>query len=61
MGLHLVPFSDEATGEWFEWVELGQDETAGASNMAGLSGSSLGVGTENHAAQGRAYTLEFKD
>ena len=58
---HVLLISDEAKGDWFEWIELGRDETGGASNLAVLSDSTLVVGTGNHAAQGRAYTLKYKE
>ena len=54
---HVILISDDPKGEWYEWIELGRDQTGGASNLAQLSNRTLVVGTGNHAAQGRAYTL----
>ena len=58
---HVVLITDDPGGEWTEWIELGRDTSGGASNEAPLTANRLVVGTGNHAAQGRAYTLEIKD
>ena len=58
---HVVLISDDPAGEWFEWIELGRDVSGGASNLAQLSHSRIVVGTGNHAAQGRAYTLQLSE
>lgn len=58
---HVVLISDDPAGEWFEWIELARDQTGGASNLARLSEHTLVVGTGNHSAQGKAYTLKLSD
>lgn len=58
---HVVLITDDPAGEWAEWIELGRDTSGGASNVAQLAESRLVVGTGNHAAQGRAYTLRISD
>ncbi len=56
---HVVLISDDPDGEWFWWIELAQDQIGGASNLALLSDDTLVVGTGNHSAQGKAYTLKI--
>lgn len=58
---HLVLISDDPAGEWFEWIELARDTSGGASNLAVLSDDTVVVGTGNHSAQGRAFTLKVGD
>ena len=58
---HVVLITDDPAGEWAEWIELGRDTSGGASNVARLAETRLVVGTGNHAAQGRAYTLRISD
>lgn len=58
---HLVLISDNPGGEWFEWIELMQDQTGGANNICVLDANTLVVGTGNHSAQGRAFTLRVKN
>jgi photosystem II stability/assembly factor-like uncharacterized protein len=58
---HVVLISDDPAGEWFEWIELAQNRSGGASNIARLSANTLVVGTGNHSAQGKAYTLKLLD
>lgn len=55
---HTVLIADDPGGDWFEWIELAQDTSGGASNIAVLSETAIVVGTGNHSAQGRAFTLE---
>lgn len=55
---HVVLISDDPAGEWFEWIELAEGTSGGASNLAALSDTVVVVGTGNHSAQGRAYTLK---
>jgi|TARA_B110000438_G_C15800060_1_gene644689 hypothetical protein len=43
---------------WHPWIELGQDESGAASNLSVISSNRIVVGTGNHAAKGKAYTLE---
>jgi photosystem II stability/assembly factor-like uncharacterized protein len=58
---HVLLIADDPAGEWTEWIELGRDTSGGASNVAQLAKSRLVVGTGNHAAQGRAYTLRLSE
>ncbi|MCH6257209.1 hypothetical protein MLD52_11675 [Puniceicoccaceae bacterium K14] len=55
---HVVLISDDHGKSWFEWIELIQDQSGGASNIAVLSDNRVIVGTGNHSAQGRAFTLQ---
>lgn len=57
---HVVLISDDKGKSWFEWIELIQDQSGGASNIAVLSENRIVVGTGNHSAQGRAFTLDIK-
>jgi photosystem II stability/assembly factor-like uncharacterized protein len=58
---HVVLISDDSGATWYEWIELAQDRSGGASNLAVLSDHTIVVGTGNHSAQGRAYTLQVTD
>ena len=58
---HLVLISDDLGATWYEWIELAQDTSGGASNLAVLSDNTIVVGTGNHSAQGRAFTLRVSD
>jgi len=58
---HVVLISSDPARGWQEWIELGRDETGGASNLAVLAKDTILVGTGNHAAQGRVYTLRLRD
>lgn len=58
---HVLMITDDLTGEWSEWIELDQDTTGGASNLTFLSLDTIVVGTGNHAAQGKAFTLKISD
>lgn len=58
---HVLLIADDPAGEWTEWIELGRDTSGGASNVAQLADSRLVVGTGNHSAQGRAYTLRLSE
>jgi photosystem II stability/assembly factor-like uncharacterized protein len=55
---HLVLITDDPAGEWTEWIELIRDASGGASNLTALSEDTIVVGTGNHSAQGRAFTLK---
>ncbi len=57
---HVVLISDDSARTWFEWIELDQDVSGGASNLAVLSPNRIVIGTGNHSAQGKAFTLEVK-
>ena len=57
---HVVLISDNPSEEWFEWLELVQDDSGGASNISILNSDTLIVGTGNHSAQGRAFTLKVE-
>ena len=57
---HVVLISDDQGESWFEWIEMNQDMSGGASNITVLSDNRIVVGTGNHSAQGRAFTLEIK-
>ncbi|MGJ8653779.1 MAG: hypothetical protein ACSHX8_10935 [Opitutaceae bacterium] len=58
---HVVMISDNLSGEWSEWIELVQDMSGGASNLCFLDDDTIVVGTGNHSAQGRAFTLRISD
>jgi hypothetical protein len=58
---HLVLISDDEGGSWTEWIQLAEDTSGGASNLTVLSADTLVVGTGNHSAQGRAFTLKVGD
>ncbi|MBT5902722.1 MAG: exo-alpha-sialidase [Opitutaceae bacterium] len=58
---HVLLIAEDPAGEWSEWIELGRDTSGGASNIAQIADSRLVVGTGNHAAQGRAYTLRISE
>lgn len=55
---HLVLISDQPAGEWYEWIELIEDESGAANNLSRLSANTIVVGTGNHSARGRAFTLK---
>ncbi|MDQ8181567.1 sialidase family protein [Pelagicoccus sp. SDUM812005] len=57
---HVVLISDDQTKTWYEWIELDQDVTGGASNLAVLSETRIVAGTGNHSAQGKAFTLQVE-
>ncbi|MDQ8197889.1 hypothetical protein QEH56_07010 [Pelagicoccus enzymogenes] len=57
---HVILISDDQAETWYEWIELDQDETGGASNLAVLSESRIVAGTGNHSAQGKAFTLQVE-
>lgn len=57
---HVILISDDQAETWYEWIELDQDVTGGASNLAVLSDSRIVVGTGNHSAQGKAFTLQVE-
>jgi photosystem II stability/assembly factor-like uncharacterized protein len=54
---HVLLISPDQGDTWREWIQLATDHTGGASNLTALNPHTLVVGTGNHAAQGRAYTL----
>jgi photosystem II stability/assembly factor-like uncharacterized protein len=56
---HLVLISENPAGEWFEWVELMRDLSGAANNLSMLGEDTIVVGTGNHSAQGRAFTLKL--
>ncbi|MGJ8640603.1 MAG: WD40/YVTN/BNR-like repeat-containing protein [Opitutaceae bacterium] len=58
---HVVMISDDLSGEWKEWIELVQDQSGGASNLSFLDSDTFVVGTGNHSAQGRVFTLKISD
>ena len=58
---HLILISENPSGEWFEWIELIRDDSGGASNLCILDSDTILVGTGNHSAQGRAFTLRVGD
>jgi photosystem II stability/assembly factor-like uncharacterized protein len=58
---HLLLISDNPGKEWFEWIELMTDASGAANNIAMLNANTLVVGTGNHSAQGRAFTLQFSE
>lgn len=58
---HYIMISDDEGASWHPWIEVGQDESGAASNLSVISANRIIVGTGNHAAQGKAYTLEVSD
>ncbi|MEZ5277691.1 MAG: hypothetical protein R3F07_15025 [Opitutaceae bacterium] len=58
---HVVMISDDSGDSWSEWIQLAEDSSGGASNLAVLSPNTIVVGTGNHSAQGRAFTLLVTD
>lgn len=57
---HVVLISADGGETWQEWIELGQDVSGGASNLAVIDDQTIVVGTGNHAVQGIVYTLHVK-
>ena len=56
---HVVLIADDPAGEWFEWIELVRDASGAANNLCILNQNTVVVGTGNHSAQGRAFTLSI--
>ena len=54
---NLVLISDDNGTTWHEWIELAQDVSGGASNLAVIGDGTVVVGTGNHSVQGYVYTL----
>lgn len=57
---HVLLISADAGATWREWIELAQDDSGGASNLEMIDDRTLIVGTGNHSAQGRVYTLTIE-
>lgn len=57
---HVLLISADSGVSWQEWIELARDDTGGASNVTLIDDRTLIVGTGNHSAQGRVYTLEIE-
>ena len=57
---HVLLISADAGKTWQEWIELAKDDSGGASNLEMIDGHTLIVGTGNHSAQGRVYTLSIE-
>lgn len=57
---HVLLISADAGATWREWIELARDESGGASNLEIIGERTLIVGTGNHSAQGRVYTLTIE-
>ena len=58
---HVVLISDDGGDSWYEWIELVEDTSGGASNISIFSDDTVIVGTGNHSAQGRAFTLKVHE
>jgi photosystem II stability/assembly factor-like uncharacterized protein len=56
---HLLLISANPSKEWFEWIELIRDSSGAANNLSMVSEDTIVVGTGNHSAQGRAFTLKL--
>jgi hypothetical protein len=60
MRRHLLLISGDDGQTWYEWLELIQDTSGGASNLALISADTLIIGTGNHSAQGRVFTVRIE-
>jgi photosystem II stability/assembly factor-like uncharacterized protein len=54
---HCLLISRDGGETFEEWIELMTDRTGGASNVTVVNNRTIVVGTGNHSAQGRAFTI----
>lgn len=54
---HCLLISRDGGETFEEWIELMTDRTGGASNVTVVNDRTIVVGTGNHSAQGRAFTI----
>ncbi len=58
---HYLLISPDGGQSWHEWIRLQDDDTGGASNVTVVDNRTIIVGTGNHSAQGRAFTLSAEE